>query len=47
MIDDMEVGHGSGGSKKEAEQHAEFSVSQYLTDEQCATLLDKVDRLSR
>ena len=47
MIDDMEVGHGSGGSKKEAEQHAAFSVSQYLTDEQCATLLDKVDRLSR
>lgn len=47
LVDDMEVGHGAGDSKKEAEQHAAFSVSQYLTDEQCASLLDKVDRLSR
>ena len=41
----MEVGHGAGDSKKEAEQRASFSVSQYLSDEQCASLLDKVDRL--
>ena len=47
LVDDMEVGHGAGDSKKEAEQHAAFSVSQYLTDEQCASLLDKFDRLSR
>ena len=42
----MEGGHGAGDSKKEAEQHAAFSVSQYMTDEQCASLLDKVDRLT-
>ena len=41
----MEVGHGAGDSKKEAEQRAAFSVSQYMSDEQCASLLDKVDRL--
>ena len=47
LVDDMEVGHGAGDSKKEAEQHAAFSVSKYMTDEQCASLLDKVDRMSR
>ena len=47
LIDGMEVGHGSGDSKKEAEQHAAFSVSQEMTDEQCASLLDKVDKLMR
>ena len=47
LVDDMEIGHGSGDSKKEAEQHAAFSVSQYLTDAQCASLLERVDRLSR
>lgn len=41
----MEVGHGAGDSKKEAEQRAAFSVSQYMSDEQCASLLDKVDSL--
>ena len=45
LVDGMEVGHGAGDSKKEAEQRAAFSVSQYMTDEQCASLLDKVDRL--
>lgn len=45
LVDDMAVGHGSGDSKKEAEQHAAFSVSQTLSDEQCALLLDRVDRL--
>ena len=47
LVDGMEIGHGSGDSKKEAEQRAAFSVSQYMTDEQCASLLDKVDRLAR
>ena len=47
LVDGMEVGHGLGESKKEAEQHAAFSVSQYMTDEQCASLLDRVDRLIR
>jgi len=45
LIDNIEVGHGSGESKKEAEQQASFSVSQGFTDEACAALLDRVDRL--
>ena len=45
LVDGMEVGHGAGDSKKEAEQRAAFSVSQYMSDEQCASLLDKVDSL--
>ncbi len=45
LIDDIEVGHGSGGSKKEAEQQAAFSVAEYMSDEQCATLLDKLDSM--
>ena len=45
--DGIEVGHGSGESKKEAEQHAAFSVAEYMTDEQCASLLDRVDRLTQ
>ena len=47
LVDGMEIGHGVGESKKEAEQRAAFSVSQYMTDEQCASLLDRVDRLAR
>ena len=47
LVDDIEVGHGLGDSKKEAEQQAAFSVAQYMSDEQCATLLDRVDRLTR
>ena len=47
LIDDIEVGHGYGESKKEAEQQAAFSVSQSLSDETCAALLDKADRLQR
>ena len=47
LIDDMEMGHGSGDSKKAAEQHAALSVAGYMTDEQCASLLDKVDRMER
>lgn len=45
MINDMEVGHGSGFSKKEAEQHAAFSVANFMSDEQCASMLDRFDRL--
>lgn len=47
VVDQIEMGHGSGDSKKEAEQQAAFSVAQYMTDEQCASLLDKVDRMIR
>lgn len=45
LINDMEVGHGSGLSKKEAEQHAAFSVANFMSDEQCASMLDRFDRL--
>ena len=47
LIDDLEMGHGAGESKKQAEQQAAFSVANYLSDEQCATLLDKYDRMER
>ena len=47
MINDMEMGHGAGDSKKEAEQKAAFSVATFMSDEQCASMLDRVDRLER
>ncbi len=47
FIDNMEMGHGAGESKKAAEQQASLSVAGYMSDEQCATLLDKVDRMER
>ena len=47
LIDGMEVGHGSGDSKKEAEQRAARSVSCSMSDEDCASLLDKFDRLAK
>ncbi len=47
IINGVEVGHGAGESKKEAEQKAAFSVSQQTaSDEACADILDKFDRLS-
>lgn len=45
LIDNIEVGHGSGESKKEAEQQAAFSVAEYMSDEQCAVLMDKMDKI--
>ncbi|MBQ8493727.1 MAG: ribonuclease III [Alistipes sp.] len=49
-VDGIAVGHGMGDSKKEAEQHAAFSVSQISTttlgDEASAQLLDRIDRLA-
>ena len=45
LIDGIEVGHGSGDSKKEAEQSAACSVSHQMSDEECADLLDKFDNL--
>lgn len=45
LIDDMEVGHGTGESKKEAEQRSALSVAQTMSDEQCASLLDRMDRM--
>ena len=47
LIDDVEVGHGSGESKKEAEQRAAGSVAHTFSDERCASLLDRMDRLDR
>ncbi len=46
-IDGMKVGYGSGESKKEAEQQAAYSVAHAMNDEQCASLLDHYDRLTR
>lgn len=47
FVDGIEVGHGIGESKKEAEQLASESVSREVSDEMCARLLDKLDRLSK
>ena len=47
LINGMEVGHGAGDSKKEAEQKAAFSVATFMSDEQCASMLDRMDRLER
>ena len=46
LIDGIEVGHGSGDSKKVAEQNAASSLSHEISDEECAELLDKLDRIS-
>ena len=47
LIDNIEVGYGIGSSKKEAEQSAAQSVSHELSDEACARMLDKLDRLEK
>ncbi len=47
LIDGIEMGHGAGDSKKEAEQHAALSVSKGVSDEQCASLLDRMDKLHK
>ena len=47
LIDDLEVGHGVGTSKKEAEQSAAESMLHQPTDEECARILDQIDRLNR
>lgn len=46
-IDGLQVGYGAGESKKEAEQRAAYSVAHGMSDEQCASLLDHYDRLTR
>ncbi len=45
LINGLEVGYGTGESKKEAEQHAACSVSGIFSDEACDALLDRMDRL--
>lgn len=51
LVDGIPVGHGTGDSKKAAEQNAAFSVSQVqsvtLNDETSARLLDKLDKLDK
>ena len=47
LIDNLEVGHGIGSSKKEAEQRAAQSVSHEPSDEACARLLDRIDKMER
>lgn len=44
IIEGMEMGYGFGATKKEAEQHAAFSVSQYTNMTMEDDLLDMVDR---
>ena len=46
LIDGIEVGHGVGDSKKVAEQNAASSLSHEVSDEECAELLDKLDKMS-
>ena len=47
LIDNLEVGHGIGTSKKEAEQHAAQSVTYEPSDEECARMLDLLDKMSK
>ena len=43
IIDGIELGHGDGASKKEAEQKAAFSVTQIISDEVGDYFLDTID----
>ena len=45
FIDHIEMGHGTGDSKKTSEQSAACSVTREMSDEECARLLDKIDKL--
>jgi ribonuclease-3 len=49
-ISGIAAGHGTGDSKKQAEQQAAFSVSQptptTITDESSDRILDRLDRLA-
>ncbi len=47
IIGGVEVGHGIGESKKEAEQRAAFSVSQEVSDADVDHILDTVDKLEQ
>ncbi len=46
FIGGVEVGHGVGESKKEAEQRAAYSVSQGVSDEAGDNILEQVDKLT-
>jgi ribonuclease-3 len=47
IIDGIEVGHGVGDTKKEAEQHAAGAVFEVLTDEAGDWLLENIDSYRR
>ena len=47
LVDNLEVGHGIGGSKKEAEQNAAQSATYEPSDEEYARLLDKLDKFDK
>ena len=47
LIDSIQVGYGTGMSKKEAEQHAAFSVSQSVTEDMGDSFMNMVDRSCR
>ena len=47
FIDDMEVSHGHGTSKKESEQHAARTMAQTVSDSACLRMLDKLDKLDQ
>jgi ribonuclease-3 len=47
LVDNLEVGHGIGSSKKEAEQRAAQSATYEPSDEECARLLDKLDKMNK
>ncbi len=46
-IDDIEMGHGTGGTKKKAEQCAAQTVFEVLSDEAGDLFLDRIDMLSK
>ena len=47
LIDNLEVGHGIGSSKKEAEQRAAQSATYEPSDEECARMLDRLDKMEK
>ena len=47
LVDNLEVGHGIGSSKKEAEQRAAESATYEPSDAEVARMLDKLDRISK
>ena len=47
LFDNLEVGHGIGSSKKEAEQRAAQSATYEPSDEEIARMLDKLDKMSK
>jgi ribonuclease-3 len=47
LVDNLEVGHGIGSSKKEAEQKAAQAATYEPSDEEIARMLDRLDKISK